>query len=409
MSFEILKAEQFREFIETSAQKTFMQTPEIGQVRAKNGWQVYYLGMREHRKLIAATMVIAKKRYFGKSEFYALRGPILDYQNKELVTEFMEQLTEFVKINGGYCLRIDPYVIYRQRDGAGALVTGGIDNHNILETLKEIGFHKVKKENMEQVGWMYVLDIEGKTEEEILKNMKPNTRNIIRKTLKNGIEVKELTKEELREFYKIMQETGKRKGFAIREYSYFENIYDAFHPREEIKFLITKLNLQHHIELLTKEKEEKEIEQQKLSKAKYNDGKRKTLEEAIQGINKRIEQAKNIQIEKGDEITLSGSMFLLTKPEIVYLSSGNYEEFMMYNSQYLIQWEMIKYGIAHGYKRYNFYGIPDSFDKNDKDYGIYEFKTGFNGYVEELIGEYILPTSFWFYIIQLARKLKKHF
>ena len=57
---------------------------------------------------------------------------------------------------------------------------------------------------MEQVGWMYVLDIDGKTEDEVLKNMKPNTRNTIRKTLKNGIEIIELEKKDLPMFHKIM-------------------------------------------------------------------------------------------------------------------------------------------------------------------------------------------------------------
>ncbi len=41
---------------------------------------------------------------------------------------------------------------------------------------------------------MYVLDLEGKSEDDILKEMKPNARNIIRKTIKIGIEVSELKK-----------------------------------------------------------------------------------------------------------------------------------------------------------------------------------------------------------------------
>ena len=58
-------------------------------------------------------------------------------------------------------------------------------------------------------------------------------------------------------------------------------------------------------------------------------------------------------IEKNgsDVITLSGSMFMLIKPEVIYLSSGNYEEYMRYNSQYLIQWELIKYGIKNKFKK----------------------------------------------------------
>ena len=254
---------------------------------------------------------------------------------------------------------------------------------------------------------MYVLDIFGKSEDEVLKNMKPNTRNTIRKTLKNGIEIVELTKEELPMFHKIMVETGKRKGFHVRSLKYFEDMYDLFYPRGEIKYLLTKLDLVKHIERLEKDKEKEETEKVALGPAKYNDGKRKAHDMAIAGIEKRIKQAEDIRAKDGDVINLSASMFMLTDPEVIYLSSGNYEEYMFYNSQYLIQWEMIKYGIEHGFKRYNFYGITGNFDKNDKDYGIYEFKTGFNGYVEELIGEYVYPTSFVYYLMQLIHKIKK--
>ena len=89
-------------------------------------------------------------------------------------------------------------------------------------------------------------------------------------------------------------------------------------------------------------------------------------------------------------------MFIIIKPEIIYLSSGNYSKFMKFNSQYLLQWMMIKYGIENGFKKHNFYGIPADINTHPKDYGIYEFKRGFNGYVEELIGEFELPIT-WHY------------
>ena len=144
-----------------------------------------------------------------------------------------------------------------------------------------------------------------------------------------------------------------------------------------------------------------------LSDNKNNDGKRKALDETINGLDKKINLAKEEREKYGDVITLSGSMFIMTKREVIYLSSGNYEEFLSYNSQYLIQWEMIKYAIDNGYDRYNFYGIPNTFDdKNDKDYGIYEFKTGFNGYIEELIGEFEIKTSPIYYLIKLIHKIR---
>ena len=406
MTLKEIDVKTFENYAKKSPYRTFMQTEEIGKLRELNGWSSYYLGLYDNDKLVGATLLVGKKRHFNKYEFYTPRGPLVDYNDEKALTEFLKLLTDFVKKHQGYVLRIDPYVINKERNGKGEEVEGGVNNTKIVDEIKSLGFKLLPLENREQVSWMYVLDIKDKTEDEILKNMKPNTRNTIRKTLKNGIKIIELEKKDLKEFYKIMEETGKRKGFAIRNLQYFENMYDLFKPKDEIKYLITKLDLDKHLELLNKEKKEKEEELSKLSDAKYNDGKRKSINEAINGINKRIKEAESIKKEHGNVITLSGSMFIMTDPEIIYLSSGNYEEFMMYNSQYLIQWEMIKYAIEHNFARYNFYGIPNTFDKNDKGYGIYEFKTGFNGFVEELIGEFEIKTSQVYYLIKLIHKIR---
>ena len=98
---------------------------------------------------------------------------------------------------------------------------------------------------------------------------------------------------------------------------------------------------------------------------------------------------------------------MFIKPEIVYLSSGNYEEYLKFNSQYLLQWEVIKYGLNNGYKKHNFYGIPENINNHPENNGIYEFKKVFNGYVEELIGEYELPITKDYYLFKLFNKLKE--
>ena len=56
--------------------------------------------------------------------------------------------------------------------------------------------------------------------------------------------------------------------------------------------------------------------------------------------------------------------------------------------------------------KHNFYGIPENINEHPDNYGIYEFKKGFNGYVEELIGEYELPLSFHYYIFKLLHKIR---
>ena len=408
MEFQEITEKEYRSFWEDHPQKTFLSAPEIAELRKDLGWEVYFLGVKEKKKIMAASMLFSHKRHFGKYEFYSPRGFLCDYENKELVDFFVHEVKKFVKEKKGYVLRIDPYVIYKQRDIDGNIVEGGEDHSQVVDHLLSLGFHKVDTAHKEQVGWMFSLDLDGKSEEEILKEMKPNTRNIIRKTEKFGITVNEISYDELDRFQSIMEETGARKGFSVRKLSYFQKMYELFHDKGEVKFFITEMDLKGYIERLEKEKKEKEEKLNSLSDAKYNDGQKKNLHNEIESIHKRLKESSDIRKEAGkDVITLSGSMFMLIKPEVIYLSSGNYEEYMKFNSQYLIQWELIKYGIKNGFKKHNFYGIPEEINTHPKDYGIYEFKRGFNGYVEELIGEYELPITWHYTLMKMIHKIKK--
>ena len=408
MKFQEITEKEYQKFWENHPLKTFLSAPEISKLREKSGWITYFVGVKENKKIIAATMLLAHKRHFGKYEFYSPRGYLMDFKNKELLTFFTSELKQYIKDKKGYVLRIDPYVIYKQRDIDGNIVEGGEDNSDVVENLLKLGYRKIAEENMEQVGWMFSLDLEGKTIDQIYKEMKPNTRNTIRKAEKFGITVNEISYDELDRFQSIMEETGARKGFHVRNLSYFQEMYKLFHDKNEIKYFITELDLKAYIERLTREKSEKEEKLSSLSDAKYNDGQKKNLNNEIASINKRITESNKIRKDTGkDVITLSGSMFMLIQPEVIYLSSGNYEEYMNFNSQYLIQWELIKYGIENGFKKHNFYGIPAHINEHPKDYGIYEFKRGFNGYVEELIGEFALPITWHYKLFDIIHKIKK--
>ena len=407
MEFTEITEKEYTKFWEKHPLKTFLSAPEISKLREKNGWITYFVGVKENKKVIAATMLFAHKRHFNSYEFYSPRGYLLDFNNEELVDFFTKNLKEFISDHKGYIFRVDPYLIYKERDLDGNIVEGGVDNSKVVDHLQKLGFKKVPTKNLEQVSWMFSLGLEGKTEEQILKEMKPNTRNLIRKAEKFGITVNEINYDELDRFQSIMEETGARKGFSVRKLSYFQEMYKLFHDKNEVKYFITELNLKEYVKRLKSEIKEKEEKINNLSDAKYNDGAKKNLTNEIDSLKKRIADSEDIIKEQGkDIITLSGSMFMLIQPEVIYLSSGNYEEFMKFNSQYLIQWELIKYGIENGFKKHNFYGIPENINTHPKDYGIYEFKRGFNGYVEELIGEWELPINWKYNLFKLIYKIK---
>lgn len=401
MKFRELTEEEYISFWENHPLKTFLSAVEISKLREKSNWTTNYVGVEENNKIIAATMLLSHIRKFNKYEFYSPRGYLLDFNNKELVDFFTNELKKYIKEKNGYVLRIDPYVIYKERDIDGNIVENGLDNSKIVDNLLSLGFKKVSIPNTEQVSWMFSLNLEGKDEDTILKEMQSSTRNKIRKAEKYGITLKELKYDELDSFQNIMEETSKRKGFSNRKIDYYQNMFNLY--KDKVKYLLAELDLAEYIKKLEIELKEKEEKLSKLDDVK-NEKEKNNLSLEIDSINKRIEEAKEIG---KDKIELSCAMFILIKPEIIFLAGGNLEEYMKYDAQYILQWEMIKYGIENGYKKHNFYGIPANINTHPKDYGIYEFKRRFNGYVEELIGEYELPISGYYNLFKLIHKIKK--
>ena len=92
----------------------------------------------------------------------------------------------------------------------------------------------------------------------------------------------------------------------------------------------------------------------------------------------------------------------------IYLFSGSVEQYKPFYASALIQHDaMLHFCVEHGLSRYNFYGIDGVFDDpDDEGRGVLEFKQGFNGYVEELPGEFVLPVKPVAYAMkQFAHKL----
>lgn len=404
MKFVTLSEEEFRKFANTHPLKTFLQTPEIGKLRKSNGWHTSYVGVKDKDKVLAACMLLSLEGFKKKLEFYSPRGPLLDYQNKELVSFFFTEVKKYIQEQNGFILRIDPYLVKQERNLHGDIVENGENNLDVIEQLKELGFQE--KSDYEQVKWMFVLDTENKTPDDIMKAMKPNTRNCIRKGLKYGITLRDLSYDEIEEFKKITDETSHRIGFLDKPLSYYQDMYQLLHEKKEIRYVIAELNLDDYIKKLDDELKHIEKRLENIGNTNFKPGKKKTLEIDLINIQKKLTETKQLRKEKGEKIVLSGGMFICNCDEIIYLFSGNYDEYMQFNGQYIIQWEMIQYAIKNGFKRYNFYGISGDFDKSSSEYGVYEFKKGFGGYVVELIGEYELPINQYYHKFKRAQKIK---
>ena len=388
MNFITLEPEQFRKFADKYPDKSFYQTPEIANLRAENGWTPYYFGVEENGKIKAASMVVAKPAFLGKSIYYAPGGPLINYEDERLTAFFFKNLKNYAKSHNGYILHIEPYYEKIARDRDGEPVEGGFNHEEALQNLRKLGFTELP--HSDEPKYSFALELKDQTEEKIFADMKRNTRNHIRKAEKMGVKVRELKREELGIFKQITESTSARRNFTDKPLSYYEKMYDLFHPRGEVKFMLAG------------------VSEDNLSRSIIADGAITERPSPVTtGARERSE--KDVSL-----IPLSVGMFITYGDEVIYLFSGSDEKYMKdYNAQYLIQWHMIKYALEKGFKRYNFYGIQGLPDKSSKDYGIYDFKKGFTstetGRVIELLGAHELPVSSIFYNLhQLLSKLKHH-
>ena len=390
LKFCILKDDEFNKFAKSHPLNNFFQSIYMKELLISLKRDVYLVGLKnKNNDIVCATLLTCTSTFLHHHTYEALKGFLIDYNDIELVKYFTKKVVEFIKSLDGFRLIIDPYIVKKQRDIDGNYVEDGIDNTKVINYFKEIDNNQVKL--------TFVLNT-NKEFENVFKEMKPNTRNIINKTInKYKLIIEELPYEKLNIFKSITEETCKRKKFKDRDLSYYQKMYKIF--KDNIKVLICKLDLNIYLKELL---DEKKSIKNKLNT--NNEKKKKQINNELNDINNKINEIENLKNNQ-DYIILSGAMFMLYGSEVVYLFSGSYDEYMKFNGQYRLQYEMIKYACNNKYKRYNFYGIK-SCDKND---GIYEFKKGFNGYVEELLGAYELGISFTYKVYKLLSNIKNIF
>ena len=172
-----------------------------------------------------------------------------------------------------------------------------------------------------------VIDISG-SEGQILARMKQKTRYNIRLAEKKGVTVRAW--DDLGSFHNMMLLTGGRDGFGIHSLAYYHRAYELLHPQEMCEILL----------------------------AEYEGKPLAALFVARHG------------------------------NRAYYLYGASTDEERNRMPAYLLQWEAMKWAMAHNCEEYDLWGVPDedeatleaNFEKRkDGLWGVYRFKRGFGG------------------------------
>ena len=227
------------------------------------------------------------------------------------------------------------------------------EDEEFKKIAEELGY-KMKKniKDIDQViqpKYVFRLNLTDKTEDELLASFNQKTRYNIRLAKKKGVTTRVGTKEDLQTFYNIMTETGSRDNFFIRPIEYFERVYDSMGEK--------------HAKII---------------------------------------------IAEHEGTPIAAVMPIMYGNKVWYLYGGSSNKYRNLMPNYLLQFEMMKWGLENNCDIYDFRGVSGFKNENDPQYGVYRFKKGFNGDFVEFVNElYIIFDPIMNFIFNVSEKLYK--
>lgn len=391
-------------FVKSHPNGDLLQLTKWAETKKLTGWYSRSIAVGENGEIKGVGQLLFKK--IPKLPFtlcYVSRGFVTDYDNKDALSQLLEEAKKVAKDEKAYAIKIDPDVEVEHGSEA-------------LKNLRNLGFrHKGFKEGLSKdyiQPRMTMITPIDKSDEDIIQSFERRNRSKVRLALKRGTKVERAGREGLKTFAHLMQITGERDGFLTRDISYFENIYDALHDDGDAELFLVKLEPKPVLETVNSEITDLENEIEKLQNKKQD---KKTLNK-INDANNKIKKSQDLkndllELEKEhpDGIYLSGALLMFAGNKSYYLYGASSNDFRDFLPNHHMQYTMMKYARDHGATTYDFGGTDNNPDKESDHYGLWTFKKVWGTYLSEKIGEfdYVLNQPLYQLIEQVKPKLTK--
>ena len=310
--------EKFVEFNKKHKKGHFLQSPEWAKLKSEWINEAIMVEDTEGNVKGAMSILIRKVPYVNRTIMYSPRGPICDIHDEETFNELIKGAKELAKKYKAFIFRVDPDIANEDEEFKTMAKKAGFKMKENVKDFSEVI----------QPRYVFRLDVGGKTEEELLKSFHEKTRYNIRLAGRKGVTIRDGGKEDLKDFQRIMEETGNRDDFLIRPLEYFEKMYDCMGKA--------------HLRVIMADFEGQPI---------------------------------------------SGAIAILYGNKVWYLYGASSNKHRNVMPNYLVQWEMIKWAVENKCDIYDFRGVSGHVDETHPQYGIYKFKKGFNGDFVEFVGE----------------------
>ena len=234
------------EFLKNYQTFSFLQLPCWAEV--KSGWKSKSVGWFDERKLVSVGLILIRNIPKTKwSLFYLPEGPVLDPDYAKNVVDWLTPLKDFAKESGAFNLKLGPQVTINTWSAA-TIKSAISDNvyrkfsdvdpdrinpfgNEIGTKLRNLGGKQIETDGEGfgdvQPRFVFAIDVEDKTDEELLASFSQEWRRNIKKAEKSEVKVRQATFSDLETFHTLYKETAKRDKFTPRPLNYFKQMWKS--------------------------------------------------------------------------------------------------------------------------------------------------------------------------------------
>ena len=384
------------DFVRTHPLCNLLQSSSWAKI--KSNWDHEIVGVYKYNILVASSLVLIRKLPLGFTMLYTPRGPIIDYENGDLVEYFLKELKEYAKAKRCLFIKMDPGIHYK--------------DYHFFETVEIATNIPIIMKNMEKAGVVhqgFTVDINDaiqprfqanvyKDEFDISKLSK-STRQMLRIAERKKVETSICGEEMLVEFSRLMSATSERKQVALRNSSYYEKLLRVYQRDSFIVMAYVNLKELYDDTKIKLNEVLVEIENcPENAKKKLH-----ALMETKESLTREEKEVKLDLVTYGEFVYIAGALVITfgNTGEILY--AGMDEHFKRYMAPYPTWIKAFEECFTRGCISSNMGGI-----EGDLAGGLAKYKSNFNPVINELIGEFDLPVNRLLYnLSQLAYKFRK--
>ena len=389
---EKLEYKEYKKFWESVDNNHFLQSYGWGIAQEKNrGLEPCYVGMKNDKgKLVAAALLLKRKLPMNNCFFYVPRGFSIDYNNKELLSEFTKFLKEYLKKQNAIYLKIDPPIMYQELDSEANIVPNGKNNYELYEIFKSLGYkHKGFNKLYEGNQPRYTFRTYFKkyaSFDDVIKTFSSSFYRPVKRSYAYDVEIYEAN--EIDTFYELIKMVSKKDNFHEYSYDYYNNVCKCL-DKNEVKIFNARINPSKIIE-----KFENDIKNEKNEDRKVK-------------IQKDIDYFKEVVKTHPEEYVCGSLICTYTNTGSWSLYIGNDDVALYTGIVNRLYYEYIKDAYDRGFEYADLFGVVgDPKTKYKNLAGIYEYKRKIGGELIEFIGEFDLVNKpIKYAILPLALKI----